>query len=88
MDNKYKRISIVVAVLIGVVGIFTTLTGSAAEKNKKAEISFGIDATKPVIMPIDVEESGTYAAATSSESAAASILFSVLFFMTISVSSL
>ena len=33
-------------------------------KNKKAEISFGIDATKPVIMPIDVEESGTYAAAT------------------------
>lgn len=38
MDNKYKKISIVVAVLIGVVGIFTTLTGSAAEKNKKAEM--------------------------------------------------
>lgn len=33
-------------------------------KDKKAEISFGIDATKPVIMPVDVEESGTYAAAT------------------------
>lgn len=33
-------------------------------KDKKAEISFGIDATKPVIMPVDVEGSGTYAAAT------------------------
>lgn len=33
-------------------------------KDKKAEITFGIDATKPVIMPVDVEESGTYAAAT------------------------